>query len=183
MAATKTAQAKAGRRRTVAQQVKDAQAAEWHLLGYQLREIVDEFGYRSPSSAHDAVQRGLADKGAFRLTREEIRVWVMESLHLLVRKQYEIAEAPHYVSAPSGSLVSMYDEAQGKDVYVPDDGPKHRALAEIRQLVTQIAMLGDIKPPSRSRVETITRDVIEEKIEELEADLGRNDPGTRRGSA
>ena len=174
-AATRT-RAKPGRRRTIAQQLKDAQAAELHLLGYQMREISDQLGYRSPSAAYGAVQRGLGDKSAFRLTRDEIRAWVSESLHLLVRKQYEIAETVHYVSTPSGNLVKMYDEDQGRDVYVIDDGPKHRALTEIRQLVTQIAMLGDIKPPSRRSVETITRDAFEAKVAELEADLAGNDP-------
>lgn len=164
---------KGGRRRSIAQQVKDALAAELHLMGHEVRDIADKLDYKGPAGAWLAVQRGLRDRSAFRLTREETRTWIDALLHLLIRKQFEIVEREHLLATPSGRVV--LDPRTGEPAL--DDGPRHRAMVEIRQLAAQIAMLGDIKPPSRRSVETITRDVIEAKIEELESDLGRNDPG------
>ena len=165
---------KGGRRRSIAQQVKDAAAAELHLMGYEVRDIAVKMGYKGPGGAWGAIQRGLKDQGAFKLTREETRIWVDALLRLLIRKQFEIVEKEHLLATPSGRVV--LDPRTGEPAL--DDGPRHRAMVEIRQLAIQVAMLGDIKPPSRRSVETITRDVIEAKIEELETDLARNDPGT-----
>ena len=53
-----------GRRRTLAQIAKDAEAADLYRQGLTYPAIAERMGYRSKSSAYDAVQRAIAEAPA-----------------------------------------------------------------------------------------------------------------------
>ena len=169
-----------GRRRTLAQMAKDALAAQLYLQGYQVREVAEELGYRGPAGAHAAIGRGIRDLGQWNLPREGWLTFVIATLHLLRREFFDIARGTYYLSAPSGKIVMLWDEEKGREMPVPDPGPKHRALAEIAKLTLQLGMFQDLKPATKSRVEHISQDDVDAEIERLVKELPGNDEAPDR---
>lgn len=171
-----------GRRRTTAQQAQDALAAEYCILGFDVREIAAKLGLRSSGAAHASIKRGLRDRETWKLTREEMFTLLVETLHLLRRKLFEVVETPHYLATAGGKIATAFDPETGNEFLVLDDGPKVRALAELRQLTSTLGMFADLKPAAKSRVEHIGQDVVNDEIEKLAKELGDGDGKARRRS-
>jgi hypothetical protein len=171
---------KPGPRRTLAQEAKDALAFKHRALGKSVREVAEILGYQSLPAANRAVKRGAADVKAWGFDKDEIRILIVARIHLRYAECQKIIEEPHYHVTASGKVAMVWDEEAGRERPVMDSGPRLRALQEQRQLDVMLGQYSDVDPPSKRRVETVTRDAIEARIEELEADLGRNDAEDRR---
>lgn len=180
MAAPMKVRSKPPRRRSLADQAKDALAFRYYAQGMQVREVAEAMRMSGPGRAHAAIKRGMADSRAWSLDKDEVFALIVERIHIRYAECQQIIDEPHYAVAAGGRAAKAWDEAQGKEVAVMDSGPKLRALQEQRQLDEMLGKYADVEPPSKRRVETITRDAVESNIEALEAELGRNDPANRR---
>lgn len=160
-----------GRRRTLAQIAKDAEAADLYRQGLTYPEIAARMGYRSKSSAYGAVQRAIAD-----LTQDHFAA--SEALHLMLeriqdrrRRLQHIIDTPHYLAGPGGVVCTMTDPETGEKVLVGDSGPAQRALTELRHLDDQEARLLDLNPPAKARVDVITHEAVEAESKKLVLEL------------
>lgn len=172
-AALRPARKRRGPRRTLAQQMKDARAAELYLQGCNLREIQEETGARSAGSLSEAIQRGLRDRhGGFTLPRDEELTTLIEWYRMLMREHFKIVAGSWYLTSAAGKIVTIFDEKQGKDVPALDPAPAQRSLVEIRHLVDQIGTFKDLRPATKGKVEHISQDDVNKAIKELTEEMG-----------
>lgn len=161
------------RRRDLDQIQKDAAAADLYRQGETYSQIAAAMGMRSKSSAFEAVRRAIADLTTGHFAAAEALHLMLERIHDRRRKLQEVVDSPHYLAAPGGKIVTVYDPVSGCDVPVTDNGPTVRALVELRQLDDQEARLLDLNPATRSRVEVITEDVVDREIKRLAGEVAR----------
>lgn len=169
---------------------RDYRAAELHGQGWSYQRIADELGLASKGHAHDAVQRAFADmptEGA-----DEAKRLDLERLDRLIEQAWEIMLTPH-VAVSQGKVVRKFAgfelrsdgtealDADGKKiplfVDVLDDAPRDRAINTIKGLLERRARIFGYDAPSKSRVEVVTSDMVEDQIRELEKQLAVNDAG------
>ena len=185
-----------GRARRSAQSAeRDMRAAELHGQGWSFPRIAAELGFASRGHAHNAVERAFASiptPGG-----EEAKRLDLERLDRLIEHAWAVMIRPHLAHS-NGRVIRriagvLLDEEgnerlddAGKPILryedVLDDGPGLAALAQIRGLLERRAKIFGYDAPSRSRVEVITAESVEEAITRLEADLAGNDP-VRPGAA
>jgi hypothetical protein len=169
---------------------RDADAAALRAKGWTYQRIANELGFASKGKAHEAVQRAFADiptedvEAAKRLDLERIDrlievAWgVMERLHITVsdgrvvgRKiGVERDEDGIELLDKDGNTIPVYED-------ILDDGPALNAIDRINRLLERRARIIGYDAPSRSRIEVITSDMIEEKIMQLEAELAGSEAG------
>lgn len=169
----KTGRNAGGRRRTVEQMRKDAAALELYCQGRTYRQICDELGWKSISRAFDAVRRATADIQRSKLEQVDHFTAAVERIHTGLRRCQEIIDTPHYLAAPGGKLATAPDGS-----LVLDDGPKQRAITEMRHLNDQLIVLMDLKPAAKSRVEVVTDDVVQKEIDQLAREIAQAGKGT-----
>jgi hypothetical protein len=161
-----------GRRRTLEQTRKDAEALNLHCQGKSYQAIADALGWKGKGTAFHAVKRALADLQREPLEQFDHFTAAIERIHAGLRECQQIIETPHYLAAPGGKLATAPD-----GTLVLDDGPKQRAITEMRHLNDQLIMLMDLKPATKSRVEVVTEDVVDREIAKLAEELANAQGG------
>lgn len=168
-----------GRRRTIEQMRKDARALALHCQGRSYQQIADEIGWSSKGNAYNAVKRALADLQRDRLEQTDHLTLAIERIQKSISLCQEIIDTPHFLAAPGGKIAMLTDPVTGEETPVLDDGPKQRAITEMRHLNDQLILLADLRPASKSRVEVVTEDVVDKEIEKLAKEIA--DAGTAAG--
>lgn len=164
------------RGRSIQTRERDAQAVELRRNGLTHRQIADQLGYKSPASVHEAIQRGLKD--CYRESGPEVLQLQLDRLDHYRRTALRILTARHLAHSNGRVVINPLD-----DKPVTDPLPILHALDRLLRIDQEISKLRDLYPASKSRVEVITRDMVEDKILALEAELAGNDsPGIRSSS-
>jgi hypothetical protein len=163
-----------GRRRTLEQVRKDAEAAELYRTGLTFQQVADALGIKSRSVAFNMVKRAIADSQKDALGGRDAFSMILDRIQDHRRKLQEVIDHPSYLAGKDGKIVTMYDPQQGKDVPVVDKGPMVRAITELRHHIELEAKLLDLFPASKSRVEVVTEDVVDREIAKLAEELGRS---------
>jgi hypothetical protein len=173
---------------------RDHDALALKVKGQSLQTIANELGYASKGAVHDAIRRAFRDL-PLPGTEDEKRL-DLERIDRLIEAAWEVMEREH-VAYSNGQVVrrrtglAELDESglerlddKGKTIplyeEVPDDGPLLASIDRIRSLLERRAKIIGYDAPTRSRVEVITRDMVEDAIVALEAELAERAgyPGT-----
>jgi hypothetical protein len=159
-----------GRRRTIEDRDRDAKAVELRRRHLNYPQIAAQMGYKDPSGAYHAVQRGLQD--ATSDASEEVKRLELDRLDDIARGFQRVFATRHYaISLGSGKVV--LDPSTGQPLV--DDGPVIQAgLALIRVMERRAKYLG-LDAPAQSRVQVISEDTVDAEIRRLEARLPAND--------
>jgi hypothetical protein len=159
------------RKRTIADQERDAQAVEMRRRHLNYKQIAAQLGYASLSSAYDAVQRGLAD--ARGEASEAVKQIELERLDDIARGFQRVFATRHYVVSVGSGKVVMDPKSPGEPLL--DDGPVITAgLALLRVMERRAKYLG-LDAPAKTRVEIVPEDAVDAEIKRLEARLADND--------
>jgi len=174
---------------------RDAEAVALRSKGWTVQRIADELGLADKASAYHAVQRAFADvpyeavDEARRLDLERIdrlvdQAWaVMEREHVAYSNGQVVRQRTGDVERDADGTERLDDKGRTIPEYEPvmDDGPVLAAIDRIRSLLERRAKIIGYDAPTRSRVEVITRDMIEDEIMKLETELGEraDHPGAR----
>lgn len=149
-----------GRQRDTETRLRDAKAVELRRRGLSYAEIANQLGLRSPSSAFDAVKRGLRDFYKEELAdAEQIE---LDRLDDALRTLYRVMMTRHFKVSNAGSVVMFNGEP------VLDNAVNVQAALGIKALSESRRKLLGLDAPSRSRVEVITEDSVDQAIRELE---------------
>lgn len=157
------------RGRSIQTRERDAQAVELRRNGLTHRQIAEQLGYKSPASVHEAIQRGLKD--CYRESAPEVLQLQLDRLETYRRHAMRILAGKHLAHSNGRVVISPLDEKP-----VLDPMPVLHALDRLIRIDAEINKLRDLYPPAKSRVEVVTRDMIEAEIEDLEQELAANDP-------
>lgn len=157
-------------RRSLASMEKDAKAADLYRRGLSFRQIADQVGWKSPSSAVDAVRRAARDAARDALGADEALRIMLERFQDYRRLAWRVATAKHfYTSATTGKVV-LHPETQQP---LLDDGPVLHALDRMLKVDAEEAKIRGLYAPTRTRVEVITDDAIDAELAQLNAALDR----------
>lgn len=151
------------RSRTLASRERDLRALDYRRRGLTYEQIAGQMGWRSVSTAHDAVQRALADTA--REGAEEVRAIEAGRLDDLTRILTRVVASRHYMVAPSGRLVR--DPITNEPL--ADHGPVMQAVAGLLRISERRSKLLGLDAPTRHEV--VTLDVIDAEIARLSAQL------------
>ena len=175
--------------RTAAAMKRDHRAAELRGQGWGFQRIADELGYASKGKAHDAVMRAFAEipseesEHAKRLDLERIDRLIEHAWAIMLRDHVTVSQGRvvgKVVGVERDEGGAPLFDGDGKPVLIYedilDDGPALAAIREIRGLLERRAKIIGYEAPSRSRVEVVTSDMIEQEIARLEAEVGKLDP-------
>jgi len=151
------------RARNMADIDRDARAVDLRRQHLSYRQIANAMGLRSPSAAHEAVRRGLAD--ALTEPADEVRQMELERLDSYAQIAWEVLHAEHLVVASSGKV------ALHPDTGMPllDDGPKLAALDRLMRLSESRRKLLGLDAPVRAEVRHV--DTFDADIARLVADM------------
>jgi len=148
------------RRRSLATRENDARALEFRRRGLSYEQIAAQMEWRSPSSAHEAVQRALADTA--REASEEVRQIEAARLDELTRTLMRVLATKHYVvSAASGVVARHPDTGQP----LLDDAPVIHAVAGLVRISERRSKLLGLDAPKQVEVRSI--DAIDARLIEL----------------
>lgn len=111
--------------RTDASVSRDAQASALRSQGKSFTEIAKTLGYADKGNAWRGVQRARRDAVIEPVTKL-IEVEAAE-LDELYARALEILDR-HHITVQQGRVVTMLDVDTGREVPIPDDGPKLQAL-------------------------------------------------------
>lgn len=164
---------------------RDHQALDLRVRGRSLQAIADELGYASRGAVTNAIHRAFRDlplpgtEDAKQLDLERIdrlieQAWtVMEREHVAYSNGQVIRRRTGEVETDESGLERLDDKGRTIPVYeeVLDDGPLLASIDRIRSLLERRAKIIGYDAPTRSRVEVVTRDMIEQAITDLEAEL------------
>lgn len=156
------------RQRTLADKERDAGAVELYRRGMTYRQIAAQMGWRSPASVGNAISRALADD--HQAANEEVRQILLDRLQDYRRSAWEVLTGTHYVTTQSGKLV----EGPGGG-YLEDDAPVLNALDRLLKIDDREAVLRDLYPAAKHRVEVITEDAIDAECAALSRQIALND--------
>lgn len=163
---------KGGRRRTLEQMDKDARALALYCQGMNYTEIAREIGWKTRAVALQAVRRAIADRQKDAFGQADEFTAAVTRIQAGIRRCQEIIDTPHFLATPGGKIATVWDVELEQDVPVLDDGPKQRAITEMRHLNDQLITLMDLKPASKQRVEVVTQDVVNDEIARLAKEVG-----------
>jgi hypothetical protein len=166
------------RRRSAETMERDHQAYDLFRRGLSYRQIAAQQGYKSASSAVDAVRRAARENAVDPLEAEAARQVFLDRFQDYRRAAQRVLSTKHYIaSAQSGKL------AYGPDGQpLVDDDPVLRALDRLAKIDDMELRLRDLYPPARARIEVIDDDVARALADEAEAELARiTDAAARAG--
>ena len=167
-----------GRRRTIEQIRKDAEAAEMYRPGLTFKQIADRMpGIKGKSSAFRMVQRAIADAQTDALAGKDAFTMILERVQDHRRKLQEVIESPSYLAGKDGRIVTMFDPDTGQEVPVVDKAPIVRAITELRHHLELEAKLLDLFPASKQRVEVVTEDVVDRESAKLAKEMSDRQAG------
>lgn len=168
MSATpRTRHASGGRRRSLAQIDKDNQALALYCQGKQYPEIAAALGWRSRSSACEAVQRALADRQMSALEGTAGYALAEDRIHRLLDETRKDMERDYYAVTTTGVIVT--DPVTGEKVI--DPAPRQRAIDQQIKLIAELNKLQGNYAPAKSRVEVVTAEQVEAESKRIVAKL------------
>ena len=143
---------------------RDAKALGMKQRGLSLAQICEALGYRSKSTAHDAIKRALQD--CYREERGQAEQLELERLDDVLRILYREMHASHVKVSSTGKVVT------GDDGRPVRDGTPviQAALGIVRVSESRRKLLG-IDAPARTRVTVITDQDLEAAADKLEAEI------------
>jgi hypothetical protein len=165
------------RKRSLATRESDARALEFRRRGLSYEQISAQMEWRSPSAAHQAVQRALADSA--REASEEVRQIEAARLDELTRTLMRVLATKHYVVSVASGVVARHPET-GQPLQ--DDAPVIHAVAGLIRISERRAKLLGLDAPAKSRVEVITEDVVDAELAQLARQVAENDAAASRTS-
>jgi len=151
-----------GRRRTFAARAKDSQALLLRQQGLSPERIAQQMGWRSATSARQAIQRALADMVVEAV--DEIRMIESARLDDMMRMLLEVATTTHYRVSATGRVAE--DPVTGEPLIDPI--PVIQAVNGLRQISESRRKLLGADAAIRH---TITIDQVDQEIRALEAEL------------
>lgn len=158
------------RRRTIADQDRDAQAVELRRRHLNYRQIAAQMGYQDASGAHRAVERGLAD--ARQEASEAVKQLELDRLDDIARGFQRVFATRHYVVSTATGKVARHPET---GELLVDDAPVINAgLALVRVMERRSKYLG-LDAPARARIEVITEDVVDAECRRLAAEIAERE--------
>lgn len=119
----------------------DARAAKLRAQGWTYQRIADELGYKTKTSAIDAVKRAVREVRAD--GPEDLLALLLERMETLYEAALEVMEADHIVVS-HGKIITMPDE-DGVERPLTDHGPKLAALREARATLDSVASMTGLK--------------------------------------
>lgn len=131
---------------------RDAAAADLKANGRTYQQIADELGYADRGEAWRGVKRALVDivrEPAERLIQTEaaeLDTLYVEAIEILGR---------NHITVSNGRIITMADET-GREIPLPDDGPKLVALNTAVKIRESYRKLYGLDAPSRVSVEAET---------------------------
>jgi hypothetical protein len=157
---------------------RDHQAYDLFRRGLSYRQIASQLNYKSHSAAFDAVRRAARDNASDPLEQADARQAVYDRLQDYRRAAQRVLNSRHYVVSQGGKLVLGPD---GKPL--ADGDPVLRALGMLLRIEQEESRLRDLYPPTKSRVEVITEDMVDAEMAEIARQIALNDaraasPGT-----
>jgi hypothetical protein len=164
------------RRRSPEAITNDATALALHCQGVTYQEIATRLGWKSKSYAHSAVKRGIADRQKDAFQQVEEFALAVARIQAGMRACQQIIDTPHYAVTNSGKVATVWvagEDGQSREVPVLDDGPKQRAITEMRHLNDVLIMIMDLKPASKQRIQVVTEDVVDAEIRKLADEVAR----------
>lgn len=156
-------------RRSLAAMEKDAKAADLYRRGLTYRQIADQIGWKSPTAAFEAVRRAARDAARDSLAGGEALSTMLERFQDYRRLAWRVATAKHYVTTQSGAVV-LHPETRQPLV---DDAPVLQALDRLVKVDAEECKIRGLYAPTRSRVEVITDEAIDEELALLNEALDR----------
>jgi hypothetical protein len=156
------------RQRTLADKERDARAVELYRRGLTYRQIAAQMGWRSPASVGNAITRALADD--HQAANEEVRQILLGRLQDYRASAWNVLTARHYVTTQAGKLVEGPDGG-----YLIDDAPVLNAVDRLLKIDDREAVLRDLYPPAKHRVEVITEDAVDAELAALNRQIALND--------
>ena len=148
------------RRRSLATRENDARALEFRRRGLSYEQIAAQMEWRSPSAAHQSVQRALADSA--REASEEVRQIEAARLDELTRTLMRVLATKHYVVSVASGVVARHPDT-GQPMQ--DDAPVIHAVAGLVRISERRAKLLGLDAPKQVEVRTI--DAIDARLIEL----------------
>lgn len=146
---------------------RDAEAARLRSSGFTYREIAARVEC-SPGAAHARVQRALAAVPAEAV--HELRRIEEARLDDLWKVAWRVATRDH-VTVSHGKVIL---DAQGEPLL--DDAPKLHAVLACLRIQERRARLFGLDEPTKTRIEVVSEDTVDQAIRELEAELAERDP-------
>jgi len=148
------------RKRSLATRESDARALEFRRRGLSYEQISAQMEWRSPSAAHQAVQRALADSA--REAGEEVRQIEAARLDELTRTLMRVLATKHYVVSVASGVVARHPET---GQLLQDDAPVIHAIAGLVRISERRSKLLGLDAPKQVEVRTI--DAIDSRLIEL----------------
>src|SRR5579859_4395978 len=162
-----------GRRRTLAQMDKDAEALALFCQGKTYREISGDLGWKNPTSAFNAVKRAIADRQKDAFAGAEDFALAVARIQRTIAYHEQVMATRHYAVSTTGKVVT--DPETGLPML--DPGPGQRSAAELRHLYAELAKLQGTYAPTKARQTIIPEDVVDQEIAQLAkeiAEAGKN---------
>lgn len=132
-------------------------AIELRIQGHTWDEIADRLGYRSKAQACNDVTRALQQNTRdLNLAVDKLRALELARLDRLQQIAWEVLERPH-VAVSHGRVVTV-KTADGREVRLPDDGPKLAAIDRLLKIADRRAkLLGLDAAEDPSRLSAVDR--------------------------
>lgn len=162
------------RRRTLEQKEKDARALALYCQGKHYQQIADMLGWKSASTALQAVKRAIADRQKDAFGQTEDFVLAVARIQRTIAYHEGVIAQTHYVVASATGKVAR-DEETGEKLI--DPAPGQRSAAALERLFDQLNKLQGTYAPTKSRQEIVPEDVVDQEIARLAkklAEKGKN---------
>jgi hypothetical protein len=156
------------RRRTIEDRERDQQAIELRRRGLTHRQIAAQLGFRSPSSAYEAIQRGLSETR--REANNEVVQLEIDRLDDLRRAAWRVLAKTH-LSVSQGRVVRHPETGE----VITDDMPNLQAIDRLLKIAERYAKLLGLDAPVRAKVEV--QDGLDAEIEQLVEQLAGSPAG------
>jgi hypothetical protein len=156
------------RHRSIADRERDNQAVELRRRGLSHRQIAAQMGYKSPSSAYDAIERALAESS--REAHDEVRALELGRLDDMRRICWRILASKH-ITVSQGRVITHPETGE----IVTDDMPLLQAIDRLLRISERTAKLLGLDAPVRAHVEV--QDGLDAEIEQLITQLAGASPG------
>jgi hypothetical protein len=162
-------------RRSLADRERDAQAVALRARGLNHRQISAQLGWKSPSSAVDAIDRAMREHQ--REDLEKIRKIEEDKLDDLTRLVWRELGRTHFVVSPQqGKVITFFDPTSGEERPLTDPAPTYQGVDRLLKIAERRAKLRGLDAPIKAKVEV--QDSLDADIERLVAELAGSQPGS-----
>ncbi|HUK68690.1 MAG TPA: hypothetical protein VLW50_08060 [Streptosporangiaceae bacterium] len=157
------------RRPSVETLERDAKCADLYCKGFSYRQIMPQVGLRSTRSVGEAIRRHAKTAASETLRSPEVMQMMLDRLQDYRRLAWRVASSRHYITSPSGKVVTGPDGTP-----LPDLLPILAAVDRLVKIDVEEYKLRGLYAPAQARIEVVTQDMIEAEIRRLEAEVALN---------